>query len=1005
MLIIKEKIRKINQYFKIVSGLRQKKIAEIGDILYLPCDYKTDNTLPTPDTMQVFPENGVWGEEIDSHAWFYLKTGPVLPGTFLKVETERNGWDADNPQFLAYVNGKMRQGLDTNHRELFLESGKPLEIYLYAYSGPRISHLHLYTSLDIFDPDADGLYYDMYYPLEMLQYLGEETNEYAKITDYLFKAVSLLKFYDFDSDEAKDSIREAHEFMQNEFYGKYCHAQDTTVTGIGHTHIDCAWRWTLKQTREKVQRSFTTVLTLMDQYPEYKFMSSQVYLYKALKEEAPEVFERVKERIKEGRWECEGAMWVEPDCNLPSGESLVRQVLYGKKYMRKNFGVESKILWLPDVFGYSAALPQILKKSGVDWFVTSKISWNDVNMMPYDTFKWQGIDGTEINSYFLTAQSDKGTPSRNGTTYNAKTNSPEVNGTFKRYQQKDLSSEALITFGYGDGGGGPTREYLELGRRGAKGVPGSPNFRIDTAGHFLDRLADNMEKNGNVPKWQGELYLEYHRGTYTTQDANKKNNRRAEFLYEKAEEMSIFGEKYLGVSYPKDALYEGWTDILTHQFHDILPGSSIAEVYADSDIAYKKILGTAEGIVNGIEEKLAEKFSPENGVIVWNATSFETEGVVKLGGKTAKTAEKIPPMGYLVTDKFVKGNNVSFDGKTVESSRLRVTLDKDGHITSIYDKKADREILRAGEACGLRVYPDYPDKYDAWEWQSYCRDEFKTLSNPRSIEVSDDGVRLSLTVFYDWGKASTVEEKIFFDDASPKIDFEVKLDWHEKHQMLKAYFPVDINADKATFEIQFGNIERPTHFNTGWDRAKFETCGHKYADLSDGGYGVSIINDCKYGHDIHDGNMLLSLHRSPSDPAPHSGEGVFTMAYSLLLHEGRLADSDTLKEAYLLNQPMKLIAPTGEKSVLPLSYSMISLDKENVVCETVKKAEDDDATVVRLFEAMNVRGSVTVTLGIPFKKVVLCDLQEKPIKEIAFEGNSFRTPIKGFEILTFKVYS
>ncbi len=999
---MKNKLRKIRQYLKIIEGQRRVGKTPVTDIFYCPCDYKVGNTPPPLEKMTPFENGSAWGTGADSHAWFRFTVTPSHPNTMLRIETERNGWDADNPQFIIYINGRTVQGLDTNHRELPLEEGVTADIALYAYTGPKIASVSLYVNLFEFSPALEALYYDICYPLDMLDYLDDEGEAYARIVDYLWRAVSMLYLYDINSPEFFASVSTAHEFLEKEFYGKYCEEQKFTTVGIGHTHIDCAWKWTLKQTREKVQRSFATVLELMRRYPDYKFMSSQAFLYQNLKEEAPEIYREVAEKIKEGRWECEGSMWVEADCNLSSGESLIRQVIYGKNFFMDEFGVENHLLWLPDVFGYTAALPQILRKCGVDWFVTSKISWNDTNRMPYDTFRWRGIDGTEINTHFITGANDKEGHTDQRCTYVGHTTSKMVSGTYRRYTQKNLHNEALLTFGYGDGGGGPTPEHLEFAIRGAKGVPGVPNLKIDFVNDYLGRLEHSMNERTDIPVWHGELYLEYHRGTYTTMARNKRHNRQCEFLYADAELLGTLAKTLLGESFPQSELHRGWEMILVNQFHDIIPGSSIKEVYDQSDIDYAEIRNIGTGIVDGVRARIARNIDKSHGRVIFNPHSFTTEGIVNVNGKSMLTKEKIPAKGYLATDAFIGENNIAVEGNTVETNRLRVVFDSAWQIVSIYDKKACREVLKPG-AIGneLRVHADYPDKYDAWEWQSYSREEYRTVTAVAETSVIDDGVRKGIRIIRPY-MHSTITQTIWFYDELCRIDFETVADWHDRHQMLKAAFPVDINSDKATFEIQFGTVERPTHMNTSWDSARFEVCAHKYADISDGGYGVAIMNDCKYGHDIHDGVIQLSLLRSPTSPNPEADQGEISMIYSIVPHEAMLADTDIAKQAYYLNYPMVSVAATGNRDMLPLSFSAITLDAENVICEVVKQGERCEDTILRLYEFKNKRTRTTLTFGLPASEVFLCDMMENELQKLELVDGKLELSFNGFEIITLK---
>lgn len=1000
-------LKKIKQYRTNLKSKIYFNERDIENIGYLVADYKTDNVFPSLDKFTPFVGKN-WFAMKDTHYWFHFTFKSAFDDEFLKIKTSAEGWDANNPQFLLYLNGEMVQGLDVNHVEFLLEKGKEYDAYLYAYTSYLTEYdgetpLKFYASLVQKNVDVEGLYYDVEYPLEMLNYLGDETYEYQKIVYYVDEALSMLSLYDLDSKEYYESVAEARKYLKEEFYGKYCNVnQPTSIACMGHTHIDCAWLWTFRQTREKVQRTFSTVLRLMERYPEYKFTSSQPLLYKYCKEEAPEIYEQIKKRVKEGRWEVEGAMWVEADCNLTSGESLVRQVLYGKKFIKEEFGVDSHILWLPDVFGYSAALPQILRKSGVDWFVTSKISWNDTNRMPYDTFKWKGIDGTEINTFFLTAQNDDGNESRNYTTYVGMTNAEMIQGTYKRYTQKELSPEAVLTYGWGDGGGGPTSEHLELLRRSAYGIPGSPVTKPSFAGEFLDRMSKRIEVAKRVPKWQGELYLEYHRGTYTTQARNKMHNRRSEFLYQKSEFLSTIAEKLLKAEYPTERLAYGWENILSNQFHDVIPGSSIAPVYEQCEKDYAVILGNGNDMVEEATSKIASAIDKKEGYVIFNPHSFTGDGLVEIDGVT-KIVKNVAQKGYFTASEFVDKNGVKISGKVVETEKFKVTFNDKYQIISLFDKENEREVLKKGEVGNeLRLYDDYPNNFDAWEWQEYSKDKYVVITNLTEAKEIEDGVRKGLKLTYSFGK-STITQKVWFYDELSKIDFETVVDWHEKHCMLKTAFPVDVNCDKATYEIQYGYTERPTHFNTSWDEARFEVCAHKYADVSEGGYGVSIINDCKYGHDIHDGVIQLSLLRSPdtSDVEPvtaDNGKQVFT--YAICPHKGTLNEAETVKYAYYLNDAIIARKASGTASVIPTSYSAVSVDKENVLCDVVKKSEDGRGVVVRLYECKNERVKANVKFALPFKKAYSCDLTENIIKELEVKDNAVTIEFNGFDIET-----
>jgi len=999
-------MKKVKRYLKILDSMRFCNTVAVDDIYTLPCGYKKDNTFPPKESFAKYIPDSDWGSGWDTHAWFcfnvnvpeHMRKLPVR----LSVRTDKQGWDASNPQFICYIDGKMRQGLDTNHTFVSLGEGENFEVFLYAYTGAKIESAKLYVELVNVNPEIEALYYDIRVPLETLGFMKEYSREYSEILAHLDRAVSMLSLYDTKSEEFFESVARAREYMQSEFYGSYCKEQDATTVCIGHTHIDCAWKWTLLQTREKVQRSFATVLELMKIYPEYKFMSSQPLLYKNLKEEAPELYEEVKQRVKEGRWECEGAMWVEADCNLSSGESLVRQIIYGKRFFREEFGVDSRVLWLPDVFGYSAAMPQILRKCGVDWFVTSKISWNDTNTIPFDTFRWKGIDGTCINTHFLTGQKKgKGEPDRR-TTYVGHITPEMVAGTYERYKNKNLHNEALLTFGFGDGGGGPTTEDLEIYRRSERGIPGSPNARMGFAGEFLSRLERRIENNKLLPEWRGELYLEFHRGTYTSIAKNKKNNRECEFLYLDAELLAAVNGILTGAPFPKSDLRDGWEMILTNQFHDIIPGSSIREVYEQSDIDYERVKRTGREVRDSAVASVASILSGDGGYVVFNPHSFTADGMVRVDGRCAMV-KSIPPKGYALTNELVRNNSVKINGKTVETNRYVAEFDTAWQIVSIFDKKCCREVIKRGECANeIRIYPDYPDVYDAWEWQEYSREEYRALTAVSSVEIVDDGARKGIKIIRPFG-SSVIEQTVYFTDDGERIDFETHADWHERHLMVKAAFPVDVNSDKATYDIQFGTLERPTHSNTSWDRAKFEVCAHKFADLSDGGYGVALLNNCKYGYDIHGHTVILSLFKCATDPNEEADQGIHEFTYSLCPHAGTFNESDVQKQAYYLNYPMYAVKASGESSTLPERYSALSIDCENVICETFKQAEDSDALVARLYESKNRKQTVTLTLPETVKRCYICDMLENNVSELCIKDRRVTLPVSGFEVVTLKL--
>lgn len=1011
-----------------------------------------------PSGWKDFGPEDRWGGK-DRHYWF--KTEVTIPEKFdgrtvvYEVRTGREAdWDALNPQFLLYINGQLVQGLDVNHREVILsENAKAGEVYhivLHAYSGMKEGLVGLKSSLAVLDREVEKVYYNIKVPLEVAEQLEAEAKTRIDILNFLNDAVNMLDLRKPGSEAFIASVRAANQFLEREFYEKYCGSEAVTAVCVGHTHIDVAWLWTIAQTREKAARSFATVLNLMRQYPEYVFISSQPQLYKFIKEDHLEIYQEIKERIREGRWEAEGAMWLEADCNLASGESLVRQILFGTRFFEREFGVKNKILWLPDVFGYSAALPQILKKSGIEYFMTTKISWNEYNKMPYDTFKWRGIDGTEVLTHFITTQDAQAASKSHATTYNGNLVPSQVIGAWRRYQQKDLSNEVLISYGYGDGGGGATKEMLENARRMSRGIPGCPKVKLAKARDFFEKLAQSVAGKKRLPTWVGELYLEYHRGAYTSMARNKRYNRKSEFLYQDAELLAVIAKIAAGAGeYPQDQLNRGWETILLNQFHDILPGSSIKEVYEDSQQAYLKVLAEGRSLVDNALADITEKIDLAGpSVAVFNQLSFSRGDLVEIDlpdqynaveirdsrGKLMQTqiseapsidghpqrkvlfyAEGVPAKGYKSFQvHFMTGaaqhapgngaNGLRVSAQKLENQYFTVKLDADCNIISLFDKQNHREVLQPGyKANLLQAFEDKPYNWDAWDINIYYQEKCWEINEVESAAVIETGpLRATLRItrrFLD----STLTQDIRIYSQIPRLDFVNRIDWREKQILLKTAFPVDFHADKATYEIQYGNLERPTYWNTSWDYARFEVCAHKWADLSEEGYGVSLLNDCKYGHDIKDGVMRLTLLKSAVEPNVDADREVHRFTYSLFPHAGSWKQAGTVEMAYSLNCPMYAKLSEAHPGQLPSEFSLAKVDQPNVIMEVVKKAEDSDDLIIRMYECYNRRTLAKLDFFFELAGVWECDLMENELGPVDYNQNSFRFEIKPYEIKTFKL--
>lgn len=1048
-------VERIEKILKDLGALTYNKRVRVENVYMKEGDFKDYQKAEASSEPWVkIGQYDVWG---DKYKRFWFKSEFTIPkelnGQYVVLEltTGKEGqWDAINPQFLSYLNGKVVQGLDTNHREIIVTKraieGESFRVDFHGYGGMNDSKSNFNVFIKAFDEITEKLFYDIKVSLEVAKLLKLEDKKRIDILNHLINAIEILDLRKPYSETYYKSVNEAIAYLRDNFYDRECgKLNEGIVVCLGHTHIDVAWLWDLKQTREKAVRSFSTVLSLMKEYPDYTFMASQPVLYKFVKEEAPEVYAEIKERIKEGRWEAEGAMYLEADCNLTSGESLVRQLLHGKKFFRDEFGVESKILWLPDVFGYSAALPQILKGFGIDYFITSKISWNEYNRLPYDTFMWEGLDGTEILSYFITANDyDKVVSGSHRTIYEANINPSQIKGAYERYKPKEMNEEVIISYGYGDGGGGPTKEMLENYIRLNKGIPGCPKTETKFAIDYFKDLEKRVKNYKRLPKWKGELYLEFHRGTYTTIAKNKKYNRVSEYLYQ---DLELFSSLAKNVDkefiYDKKRINDNWELILLNQFHDIIPGTSIKEVYDESWLQYDSVINNGNDLLNNALKAISKNIDlKEKAFVVFNQLSFvrneyvafevtdavrgkalvDSEGLEVIvqpldDKKSIAYVTNIPAKGYNVlyikeeAEKKVQPEAalqvVSKENKEflLENKFVKITVDSTGELTSIFDKKANREVVKEGaKANSLVIYQDKPhNPWEAWDTDIYYTEKSWHITDIVSIEVLSTGpIKATIRVEKKY-EDSTIEQFIHLHHDSARIDFETKVNWNEDHVLLRANFPVNVQGNRATYDIQYGNLERDTHFNTSWDIAKFEVCAHKWADLSEYGYGVALLNDCKYGYSIKEGVLALTLLKSPKWPNPTADIGYHEFTYSLLPHEGQWQVGKVQEEAYKLNCKPYITLEEAHSGILEDKLSFITVDSENIIVEVVKEKEEGTETIVRLFESFNKRTNVKLLSFIKPKRIWEVNLEEKELKELPFNEKLLEFTINPYEIKTLKI--
>ncbi len=994
---------------------------------------------------RAFSTDEVWQAE-NSHRWF--RTTVTLPAEFdrccveFAVTTGREGqWDAVNPQLLFYRNGTIVQGMDVNHRSVILTecaAGETMELAFLAYGGSVPGGLLLHTELRVKDRAVEQLYYNLSVPVAAARVLREhDPNNCRRILAVTAQAVDLLDMCEPHSESFYCSLKAADEVLCAAFYTKENQCAPL-VSAVGHTHIDIAWLWPVRQTREKAVRSFATVLELMSRYPDYTFMSSQPILYRFVKEQQPDLFEEIKRRAKEGRWEVDGAMWLEPDCNIPCGEALVRQIVKGRRFFKEEFGVESQCLWLPDSFGFNAALPQILRKSGIRYFMTTKLAWNETDQLPNDTFNWYGIDGSAVFAFLPTTCDFE--PENGGyrtfsdklrtTTYTGSITPNMALGTYERFQNKDLTEDTLLLYGFGDGGGGPTAEMLENAERLRFGLPGLPRLELGCEREFFDRTFDRIADRPDMPSWHGELYFEYHRGTYTSAGKNKRNNRKSEILYEQLETLSTLCALE-GSLYPRAEIDAGWDVILLNQFHDIIPGSSIGEVYRTCNEEYAEILSKGEALAARQLQYLANRVpAPAPAVLVFNSLGFRRDDVVRVkvpfpvrgvaddegnqfdvqyieNGEILFFAKGIPSMGYK-TFTLLPGEAPRQPAPELsaafENEWYRVRFDGAGQIQSLVERETGQELIRCGESGNaLQLFEDRPANWDNWNLDSFYRRKPYGFDSVSGLECLEAGpVRFCLRVRHTF-RSSELVQKIYLYRDLPRIDFDTDVDWHQNNVLLRVNFPVTLNTTQATFEIPFGNLERATTTNHSWDSAQFEVCGHKWADLSENSLGISLLNDCKYGYSAKNGDLGLTLIKSGTYPNDDADIGRHRFCYSIYPHAGRWQEAQTIPMAYSLNVPLRTALCKQPDGPAPRTDSLLEVSAENCFVEMAKAAEDGEGIILRVYENKNSRSQVTVRLGRAPKRIAECDLMETDGTALIPEENKFRFTLKPYEIKTFRI--
>lgn len=729
------------------------------------------------------------------------------------------------------------------------------------------------------------------------------------------------------------------------------------LAAIGNAHIDSAWLWPVRETVRKVARTFSNVLALMEQDPDFTFVASSAQQFEWLKASQPELFERVRAQVAAGRFIPVGGMWVESDTNMPGGEALARQFIAGKRFFMEEFGVEPVEAWLPDSFGYSAALPQIVSAAGSKWFLTQKISWNETNTMPHHTFWWEGIDGTRVFTHFPPVD-----------TYASEVSAQELARAERQYAEKGVGTSSLLPFGWGDGGGGPTREMLAAVTRTGD-LEGSPRTHHATPTQFF---SEAHAEYPDAPVWSGELYLELHRGTLTSQAKTKRGNRRSEHLLREAELWATAAAVLRGTAYPYDALEAAWKTVLLQQFHDILPGSSIAWVHKEAEANYARVEADLQAVTMNALAELAGQGDEE---LVFNSGPFVRNGVEGISGAVRRPSPA-------ATAPSVSGDNF-----VLADASTRVTIDGRGLIVSLFDLDAGRELIPHDQPGNLlQLFRDIPNQWDAWDIDESYKRDLQNLTDVDSIAITDDGGGVRIERSFG---SSAVSQELRLNADTGALDIAVSVDWHETQKLLKLAFPLDVHAERAASEIQFGHLFRPTHSNTSWDAARFETVAHRWVHVGEPGYGVAIANDASYGYDIRrvgeDGSatstvVRASLLRAPLFPDPESDQGTHEFAFSVKVG-AEIADA--IDEGYRLNVSERTVRGAAEVPAL------FACSNNAIVIETIKLAEDRSGDVViRLYESRGSRSRANITPGFGWTSVTQTDLLERTVDANAFVKDS-----------------
>ncbi|KAF7559773.1 hypothetical protein G7046_g4368 [Stylonectria norvegica] len=1007
-----------------------------------------DTTRPTFDdaTSHEFKESKIGTSFGPSWSTHWFKVILSIPEEINDEELIELHWDANNEGTIWTHDGVPIQGLTGAGERIewiipkSFRDGKEHTIYIeMACNGMFGCAPDGKTSIAPPDPNkhftlskadivavnfqARMLHFDMWEIGDAARELPENSAEQNQALTVAMKVVNTFQVND------QKSILKCREIAREilgpdvDSHRVYEVGKEPVVFGIGHCHIDSCWLWPWAETKRKVVRSWMNQCDLMERYPEANFACSQAQQYKWLKQNYPAAYERVKKKVKEGQFHPIGGSWVEHDTNMPSGESLVRQFFYGQRFFEKEFGSRCRTFWLPDTFGYSSQLPQLCRLAGMDRFMTQKLSWNNINNFPHTTFMWVSPDGSQVICHMPPSE-----------TYTAEANLGDVKRSITQHKTMRVDSSSLIVFGKGDGGGGPTWEHFEKLRRCAgisNTVGGIPKVKLGgTVDEFFDRLSS---KAGEFPTWYGELYFELHRGTYTTQANNKYYNRKAEVMLRDIEQLATIASiKKKSYKYPVEKLDDMWESVLLCQFHDCLPGSSIEMCYDDSDEIYAKVFKTGEKLLKELYKEFEMFDTRSNTVhesVVVNTLPWHRKELVEVSETEVGIACGDGPMIGLRSFKTqtekpgVSVLQAAAGRWVLENDQLRVVVEG-GCITSLYDVVNEREIIdKGGKANQFVIFDDIPLYWQAWDVEVYHLDTRRGLEYGQTTlhEVKDHRVTLVTDIKIS-GKSSIksyISLSVALEGVPSQVDCSAEVEWHENSKFLKVEFPVDIVNTEASYETAYSITKRPTHYNTSWDMAKFEVCCHKFADLSENNYGVSILNDSKYGFATAGKLMRLSLLRSPKAPDANADMGHHTIRWAIFPHKGALS-FPTIRAAYALNNPLKLLSAPKEmiKALSKTPIKLINEDEsKSLVLDTIKRGHDDEdisrdddvrcnagqSIICRVYEALGGHSRGTIETTFDVKRVTKTNILEDEIEDIECTDGKFSIKLRPWEVATFKI--